>query len=52
MTQRLIKVLLENNLDTRKRVVKVKSGNDFVDLLRGFLTMPLGAIVRLLENYD
>ncbi|KAK8916927.1 hypothetical protein KSP39_PZI022657 [Platanthera zijinensis] len=32
-----------------KRVVYVEAGSDFVDVLFSFLTLPLGAIVRLLK---
>ncbi|KAK8916930.1 hypothetical protein KSP39_PZI022652 [Platanthera zijinensis] len=33
-----------------KRVVYVETGSDFVDVLFSFLTLPLGAIVRLLKK--
>ncbi|KAK8916928.1 hypothetical protein KSP39_PZI022654 [Platanthera zijinensis] len=33
-----------------KRVVYVEAGSDFVDVLFSFLTLPLGAIVRLLKK--
>ncbi|KAG7543597.1 hypothetical protein ISN45_Aa07g035000 [Arabidopsis thaliana x Arabidopsis arenosa] len=48
--KRMINVLLAHHLDKNK-VVWIQSGNDFVDLLYSFLTMPLGTIVRLLENH-
>ncbi|XP_010435564.1 PREDICTED: uncharacterized protein LOC104719350 [Camelina sativa] len=48
--KRTINVLLADHLDKHK-VVWLHSGNDFVDLLYSFLTMPLGTIVRLLENH-
>lgn len=50
MVQRIIKVYLEDHLD-KKKVVCVQAAHDFVDLLYSFLTMPLGTIVRLLENH-
>ncbi|KAK8916933.1 hypothetical protein KSP39_PZI022651 [Platanthera zijinensis] len=34
----------------QKRVVFVEAGSDFVDVLFSFLTLPLGAIVRLLKK--
>lgn len=48
--KRMINVLRADHL-AKEKVVWVQSGNDFVDLLYSFLTMPLGTIVRLLENH-
>ncbi|CDY47603.1 hypothetical protein Bca4012_092289 [Brassica carinata] len=48
--KRKINVIIANHLN-KQNVVWVPSGNDFVDLLHGFLTMPLGTIVRLLDNH-
>lgn len=48
--KRMINVIIANHLN-KKNVVWLQSGNDFVDLLYSFLTMPLGTIVRLLDNH-
>ena len=46
----MINVIIANHLN-KQNAVWVQSGNDFVDLLYSFLTMPLGTIVRLLDNH-
>ncbi|GMP85624.1 hypothetical protein CsSME_00038706 [Camellia sinensis var. sinensis] len=36
--------------EEKKRVVCAETGNDFVDILFGFLTLPMGTIVRLIRK--
>ncbi|CAN7029819.1 unnamed protein product [Brassica rapa subsp. trilocularis] len=50
LEKRMINVIIANHLN-KQNAVWVQSGNDFVDLLYSFLTMPLGTIVRLLDNH-
>ncbi|CAL5422666.1 unnamed protein product [Camellia sinensis] len=37
--------------EEKKRVVCAETGNDFVDILFGFLTLPMGTIVRLIRKH-
>ncbi|KAL7169773.1 hypothetical protein ACSBR2_034749 [Camellia fascicularis] len=42
-----VRILID---EEKKRVVCAEAGNDFVDILFSFLTLPMGTIVRLIRN--
>ncbi|KAI7997883.1 hypothetical protein LOK49_LG10G02097 [Camellia lanceoleosa] len=42
-----VRILID---EAKKRVVCAEAGNDFVDILFSFLTLPMGTIVRLIRN--